>query len=141
MKNIFVDTDIILDLLTKRDPFYIHSAHLFHLIDSGILNASVSSLIFSNLFYILRKQKSKKETIEILNKFKLLVNILSVDEKIINSSLSSNFPDFEDAIQYYTAKANNIDYIITRNIKDYKNFDIQALSADQFINIFKKTKK
>lgn len=135
MKNIFSDSDIIMDLLAKREPFYIHSASLFSLIDSGKLHGFVSSLIFSNLFYILRKFNTRKQTVDILTKLRIMVSILTVDEKIIELALLSNFNDFEDAIQYYTAKSNKIDYIVTRNLKEYKTSDIKALTADQLLNI------
>ena len=135
MKNVFIDTDIILDLFSKRMPFYVHAALLFNLIDAGKLRGYVSSLIFSNLFYILRKEKSRKQAISILNKLKILVTVLPVDGKIIQLALSSGFNDFEDAIQYYTAKQHKIDFIITRNIKDYKLSDIQAITAAEFIKI------
>ena len=135
MKNVFIDTDIILDLFSKRMLFYVHAALLFNLIDAGKLRGYVSSLIFSNLFYILRKEKSRKQAISILNKLKILVTVLPVDGKIIQLALSSGFNDFEDAIQYYTAKQHKIDFIITRNIKDYKLSDIQAITAAEFIKI------
>ena len=140
MNKVFIDTDIILDLLAKRDPFYYHSASLFSLIESGKLRGFVSSLIFSNLYYILKKHNTRKDTIEILKKLKVMITVLPVDDKIIDRALLSDFNDFEDAIQYYTAKTNNIDYIITRNIKDYKSSDIKALSADQLLNILNNTK-
>lgn len=135
MKQIFVDTDIILDLFTSREPFYIYSAMLFTLIDSGKVCAFVSSLIFSNLFYILRKDNTREKSIKILTKLKSLVTILPVDSKIIESALQSGFRDFEDAIQYYTAKTGVIDFIITRNIKDFKLSDIDVLSAEDFLNL------
>lgn len=138
MNKIFIDTDIILDLFTKRDPFYNHAAKLFNLLDSGKVHGYVSSLIFSNLFYIIRKQKSRKQALAVLKKLKIIVTVLPVNDKIIDLALSSEFVDFEDAIQYYTAKMNKIDYIITRNIKDFKSSDIQALTADQFLTTIKK---
>ncbi|HPQ55380.1 MAG TPA: PIN domain-containing protein [Spirochaetota bacterium] len=136
MKKICIDTDVILDLFTKREPFYHHAAKLFTLVESGRIRGHVSSLIFSNLYYIIRKQKSKNQAISILRKLKTLVTVLPVDDMIIELALSSEFSDFEDAIQYHTAKRHNLDYIITRNIKDFKNSEIEALPADLFLGIF-----
>lgn len=65
-------------------------------------------MIFSNLFYILRKLDTRKHTVDILQKLKLIVKILPVDEKIIELAFLSDFKDFEDAIQYYTAKAKKL---------------------------------
>jgi len=133
MTKVFIDTDIVLDLLTAREPHYLHSAKLFALIDSGKIEGFVSSLMFSNLYYILRKQLNHTKAIDILKKLKSQVKILPVDEGIVKSSLSSNFKDFEDAIQYNTAKKNRIGCLLTRNLKDYTNASITVLSAEDFL--------
>lgn len=136
MKKVFIDTDIILDLFTQREPFYLPAAKLFTLIESRRIRGYVSSLIFSNLYYIIRKQRSREKAISILRKLKTLVTVLSVDDAIIELALSSQFSDFEDAIQYQTAKQHRIDCIITRNIKDFKESDIEALTPDMFLGFF-----
>ncbi len=137
MNKIFVDSDTILDLFTKRVPFYKYSAELFTIVDSGKVAAYVSPLIFANLFYVLRKIQSKNFAIENLQKLKLLVKILPVDDKIISLALISDFKDFEDAIQYYTSKANNINFIITRNKSDYKVDDIIIFTAEEYLDILR----
>ena len=141
INEIFIDTDIILDLLAKREPFYHYAAELFSLIDSKEIKAYVSPIIFSNLHYILRKVSNKEKTLKSLLKLKLMVNILPVDEKIIELALASDFNDFEDAIQFYVAKENKIQYLLTRNKKDFKKADIFVMSADEYLNISKSKNK
>ena len=133
MDKVFVDTDIALDLLSERLPHYTFAAQLFTLADKGKLLIYISSLSFSNLNYLLSRQYSQKEARRILNKFKVLVNVLGVDDKIIGLSLNSEFKDFEDAIQYYTAIENNINTLITRNLKDYKSAKIAVITAEDFL--------
>lgn len=133
MEKVFIDTDIALDLLSERFPHYSYAAELFTLADKGKLLVHVSSLSFSNLNYLLSRQYSQKEARRILNKFKILVHVLSVDDKIIDLSLNSEFKDFEDAIQYYTAIENNISTLITRNLKDYKSASITVITAEDFL--------
>ena len=133
MEKIFVGTDIALDLLSEQMPYYTHASQLFTMADKGKLMIYVSSLSFSNLNYLLSRQYSYKEARRILNTFKLLVQVLSVNEKIIGLSLNSEFKDFEDAIQYYTAIENNISTLITRNLKDYKHVAIAVLTAEDFL--------
>lgn len=135
MVEVFVDTDIILDLLTDRKPFSSHSEKLFGLADKKAIKIFVSSLSFSNIYYVLRKFESSKKAYDILRKLKTIVSLLPVDEKIIELSLNSGFNDFEDAIQYYTAKENGIDFLLTRNIKDYRKAQIKVLSADEFLKL------
>lgn len=133
MEKVFIDTDIALDLLSERLPHYSYAAELFTRADKKKLLIHVSSLSFSNLNYLLSRQYTQKEARRILNKFKILVRVLSVNDKIIDLSLNSEFKDFEDAIQYYTAIENNISILITRNLKDYKSANITVITAEDFI--------
>ncbi len=84
--------------------------------------------------YILTKLKSAKEAKEILRKFKVLVALLSLDDKITELALSDeSFPDFEDGLQYYSAIENDVDIIITRNKKDFKNSKLPVLTSKEFL--------
>ncbi len=134
MNNVFIDTDVIIDFLVDRKPFSTEAAVLFSLIDQNKLKGFVSSLCFSNLYYILRKVGSHKKVIKSLQDLSDLVEILEVDSGIIKSALSSEFKNFEDAIQYYSSmKFKNIECIITRNIKDYKNISIPIMTPETFL--------
>ena len=133
MDKVFVDTDIILDLLSDRQPFYPYSAALFSAADLGIIEVFVSSLSFSNLNYILSRQYSPEQARKKLLKFKTLVTVLSVTDKVVELSLSSDFKDFEDATQYYCAIENAIPILLTRNLKDYKAAEIPIMTAEQYL--------
>jgi predicted nucleic acid-binding protein len=133
MEKIFVDTDIILDLLSSREPFYIYSANLFSAADKNEIKIFVSSLSFSNLNYILSKQYSSDQAKKKLLKFKTLVIVLRVTDKVVDLALSSDFKDFEDGLQYFTAIENNIKTLLTRNLKDYKSAEISVMTAEQFL--------
>jgi predicted nucleic acid-binding protein len=134
METVFVDTDIILDLLSEREPFYIHSATLFSRADKGEIKLFVSSLSFANLNYMLSKQYSTDQARKKLLKFKTLVTVLAVNDKIIDLALSSDFRDFEDGIQYFTSIENNIKIILTRNLRDFKTSEIPVMTAEQFLS-------
>ena len=139
MGKIFIDSDIILDLFAKREPFYPYAADLFSLVEKGIIKAYVSPIIMVNLHYVLRKLKNKDQAIKALHKLKLLVKILPVNEKVIELALASDFTDFEDAIEYYTARGTGIKYFLTRNKKDYKKADITIMSAEEYLELLKST--
>jgi predicted nucleic acid-binding protein len=134
MEKVFVDTDIILDMLSERDPFYIHSATLFSAADKGAIKLFVSSLSFANLNYMLSRQYNSDQTRKKLLKFKTLVTVLAVTDKIIELALASDFKDFEDGIQYFTATENNVKILLTRNLKDYKTSEIPVMTAEQFLS-------
>ncbi len=134
MSRILVDTNIVIDLLAKRKEFYEEASELFSLSDKKEINLTISSLTFANTNYILSKQKSPKQAREILRKFKVLVEILNLNDKIIELALSDElFPDFEDGLQYYSAIENNVDMILTRNKKDFKNSKIPVLTAREYL--------
>ena len=134
MKNIFIDTNIVLDLLGRRDPFYEDAAKLFSLADRGKVKLYVSSLTIANSNYVLSKLKNAKEARVILLKFKILVVVLELNDKIIELSLNDeSFKDFEDGLQYYTAVENQSDIIITRNLKDFKSSKTPVMTASQYL--------
>ncbi len=135
MNRILVDTNIVIDLLSQRGEFYDAASELFSLSDKKELNLTISSLTFANTNYILSKQKSPKQAREILRKFKVLVEVLSLNDKIVELALSDeSFPDFEDGLQYYSAIENNVDVIITRNKKDFRNSKIPVLTAREYLS-------
>ena len=137
MKKILVDSDVILDLMLERDMFFNPAAELFNLIEKKKIKASVSALHFSNLHYIIRKVKSNELAKSVLRKLAIIVNILSIDEKTIELALESDFPDFEDAIQYYACLDNDIDVIVTRNKKDYKSGKLPVMTAEEYLAALK----
>lgn len=133
MIKLFIDSDIILDLLAERKPYYIHAARLFTLIDQNKITAYTSPLIFANLHYLLKKQTTNLLALKSLRKLKTFINILPIDERVIEQSLDSGFNEFEDAIQYFTAVNNGITLIITRNKVDYKRSKIDVMTAEEFL--------
>lgn len=134
MSKLLIDTNIVLDLLSKRDDFYDSAAKIFSYADKHKLKLSVSSLTFANTNYVLSKQKTAKEAREILRRFKVLIRVLSLNDKIVELALNDDsFKDFEDGLQYYTALENNQDIIITRDLKDFKSSKIPVLTAEEYL--------
>lgn len=132
-QTVFVDTDIVLDLLARREPFYAAAASLFSLAETGDLGLSVSSLTFANLFYILRKQVSARHAQEVLRDFKQLVTVLPVGDAVVEQALNAGFTDFEDAIQYYSALSAGCTVLLTRNGRHYKKAAISIFTAESFL--------
>lgn len=133
MDHVFADTDIIMDMLADRAPHNEDAKNLFSAADRGEVKVSVSSLSFTNLHYILSKQYSAEQSRKKLIKFKTLVSVLSVSDKLIELALSSDFNDFEDGVQYFTAIENGVQIFLTRNIKDYKTAEIPVMTAGEYM--------
>ncbi|MGD9994780.1 MAG: type II toxin-antitoxin system VapC family toxin [Salinivirgaceae bacterium] len=134
MKKIFVDTNIVIDLLSKREPFFEEAAMLFSMADRKLIELSVSSLTIANTSYALLRQLNANTTKSILRKLRLIVKVLPLDDKIIGLALNDEtFSDFEDGLQNFTAIENEQDLIITRNLKDFKHSKLPVMTAKQFL--------
>ena len=138
-KRIFIDSDIILDLLTERELFYHNAAKIFTLAYEKKIKIFSTALLMANVFYILRKIKGNKEAKKQLRDLRLLLNILPINENTVDMALNSDFKDFEDGLQYFVAKENNLLTIITRNIIDYKAVkDIVIQTSEEYIKMIQK---
>jgi predicted nucleic acid-binding protein len=134
MKNrLFIDANVMLDLLGKRKPYYDSIAKIATLADKGNLSIIVSALSYPTIFYLLSKFESADEVRNKLQKFKIISEISDLDEIIIEKGLSSGFTDFEDALQYYCALKSECDILITRNVKDFKESEIPVMTADEYL--------
>ncbi len=133
MDRLLVDTNIVLDLLSKREEFYKEAQELFTLADQGKIVLFVSSLTVANTHYLLARNHKSDEARKILIKFKVLVEVLSLSDRILELALVSDFKDFEDAIQYYTALDSDLDLIVTRNKKDFKTAKLPVLTAKEYL--------
>lgn len=133
-KKVFIDSDIVLDLLSKREPFYEYAAEVFTLGDTKKIELITTSLVFANVYYILRKIVGIEKAKELLRKLRLMISVVPVEEKIIDLALNSSFSDFEDSLQYFTARENGIKILLTRNIKDYKEKDIIVQTPQEYLS-------
>ncbi|OYU85703.1 MAG: PIN domain nuclease [Flavobacterium sp. BFFFF2] len=132
--RLFVDTNIVIDLLVKREAFYNEAQRLFTQSDLGVVTLIISSLTFANAHCLLCKHLKADEARKYLMKFKVLVQVAPLDDKILELALASDFKDFEDAIQYYTAIENQADIIITRNLKDFKQSKLPVMTAKEYLD-------
>jgi predicted nucleic acid-binding protein len=129
VKQFFLDTNILIDFLGDRQPFAEAAGFLFTLSLERKIKIHCSALSFSNIYYILRRALSQGQTIKLLEELSEMTQIIAVGEKIISQSLQSDFRDFEDAIQYYSALSLAIlDGIITRNTKDFLKSRVPILT-------------
>ena len=134
MSRIFLDTNVILDLLGERVPFFDSIAKVATLADQKKLAIIVSPLSFTTIDYVLNKYESSESVLNKLRKFKIICEVCEVTEETIEKALNSNFKDFEDAVQYFTALQSNCSVIITRNGKDFKNATIPIMTAEEYLS-------
>ena len=133
--RIYVDSDVLLDVLLERNPHFEYSQKIMALVEKCILQGFTSSLILANCFYIIENNFSHTRAVGAIQKLRSIFEVLPFSDKEIGESLSSNITDFEDGIQYFIASNNNINTIITRNIKDFKNLDSEVFTPADFLNL------
>ncbi|SMC52327.1 type II toxin-antitoxin system VapC family toxin [Moheibacter sediminis] len=133
MKKVFLDTNIIVDLIADRKPFSKYAIEIFQLAEENKLQIFTSSHSIATTHYLLKKYLDEKSLREVLYNLLDFITIIVVDTDIIKKGLRSNYKDFEDAIQILCASSiENINCIITRNGKDFKGSEIPVLSPDEF---------
>ena len=131
--KLFLDTNVVLDLLGEREPFYDSAAKITTLADKGKIELIVSALTYSTVYYLLSRFEDKEQVKEKIRKFKVVAETSDLTDKIIDKGLSSKFSDFEDSLQYYCAIKMDCKILITRNGKDFKESDISVLSPDEYL--------
>ena len=136
--KLFLDTNVMLDFLGERDPFYMSAAKIATLADKRKLKIVVSAISYTTISYFLTKYDGLEKMKTKLRKFKVISEICELDALIIEKGLNSDFPDFEDSLQYYSALRTECDIIITRNGKDFKKSQISVMTPDEFLNSIKK---
>ena len=133
MKKVLLDTNIVLDILLKRVDFYKDAVEIIKISEKNYIKGCLTATTITDIYYVIKKQYGIEESLKILSNFINYIEILKVTEISIKNALISNIKDFEDAIQVEIAKENNIELIITRNYKDFKNSDIKVLTPKEFL--------
>lgn len=138
MQRIYLDTNIIIDFLGERGSYYEPAAKILTLADNKKIQLFISPISISTAHYILSKFEGSKIALEKIRKFKLLCEIAVMDGEVIDKAILSDFKDFEDGMQYFSAIASGCDLIVTRNEKDFKNALIPVLNCESFLETLKK---
>jgi len=141
IRRVLVDCDVVLDLLLAREPHFQAAGDLFMLFQEGRIEGSVSSLLFSNLFYVLRKALPPPEAINSLRKLRTLLRVLPVNDQVVDLALSSTFTDLEDALHYYAALTHDLDAIVTRNGRDYRSSKLPIFNAEECVEVVRAQEK
>ncbi len=132
MKKLFIDTNIIIDLIADRKPFSKYAIEIFNLAEHKKIHLYTSSHSIATTYYLLKKFIDDKSLRVILLGLFEFVSVIPVDEQVLSKGLRSKQKDFEDAIQVYCATTiEKIDCIVTRNIKDFKGAEIPVLTPDE----------
>ncbi|MCB0523646.1 MAG: PIN domain-containing protein [Saprospiraceae bacterium] len=133
MKKVFVDTDVLIDFLTNRDPHSLNSMKVMEYGYRKIIEIYISSLCLSNIHYLVSRIEGKAIAREKIKSLLKITDVLSVNKLIVEKAAYSEFKDFEDGIQYYCAEENQIEFILTRNVKDFSKSKLPVQTPTEFL--------
>lgn len=119
-KRALIDLNVILDVLEVRLPFYEASAHVLSLCETGEISGFICAHSVTTLMYLLSKGRSANDAKVVLTSLMQFLKVLKVDQTTIEQALNLNYKDFEDAVQAIAALQNQLDFIVTRNVRDYQ---------------------
>lgn len=137
MEKILFDTNVILDIALKRNPFFEHAASLFSLIDQGLIVGYITASTVTDIYYISKKEKGHDLALNFISNLIELVEVIGIDKEIISGAIKSQMKDFEDAVQAISATSIGIDIVITRNIEDFAQSKLKVFSPLEFLQNLK----
>lgn len=133
MRRIFLDTNVLIDVMLKRDD-YVSAAKVLALSADPRYTLYVSVLTMANIVYILRKEWKGDRLYDMLDRLSAVLNICSITESDYNQAMILRAKDFEDALQYYSALSAQCDVIVTRNTKDFYFSELTVSAPAQFLS-------
>lgn len=135
--RVLLDTDVVLDLITAREPFAAEAAELFDLAERGAFEPHISALTPLNVFYVGRKAKSSTDLRTSVQQLILSTTVCPLNSAMLIAAFATPFSDYEDAVQHCCATASSLEAIITRNTRDYKNATLPIFTPTEFLNHLK----
>ncbi len=136
--NLLIDTNILLDVLQKREPHFRYSSLIWKLCETGKARGFVSALSIANILYVLKKRIPQDKVSFMLSKLSLIFHIVPLTYVELHAAAQMNWKDYEDAVQLVTAENNNASYLITRNKKDYtETVKVRVMTPEEFIWILR----
>lgn len=131
--KVFLDTNILLDVLARRNPFFVNAGKIWTMAEHGELEAFVSALSFNNIYYIIRKADGEIKARKALRLLRDVFTAVAPERQIMDQAMDSEIDDFEDAVQYYSAGRVHANYFITRNPQDFPAGGLPIVSPDEFL--------
>lgn len=133
-KRVLFDTNVILDFLLERPPFFSEAITALNMVSQGRVVGFISAHAVTTLFYILSRKVTSEKAKDIISDLLKTFSVAAVTEKVIKQAVASKFKDFEDAVSHYAALEERVTMIVSRNIKDYSKSDIPVILPEVFIS-------
>lgn len=131
--KVFVDTNVLLDVLARREPFYAEAAHIWSLAERGKIKGLVSVISFNNVYYVVRRASSRKSAERALKLIRGVFAPVPLSVQVLNQAIDAEFRDFEDAIQFHSAIQAQAECLVTRDADHFPGKDLPVLTPTAFL--------
>ena len=130
---VLLDTNVVLDVLLHREPFYGDSAKVWGMAERGHFRGMISAVTLTTVYYVVRRQASRKQALAVLGTVRACVGFAPCDAAVLERAIDSEFPDFEDAVQYFSALAARASVLVTRDLDHFPGTDLNVLTPAAFL--------
>jgi predicted nucleic acid-binding protein len=137
--TVFLDTNVLLDVLARREPFYAAAAEVWSLAERGEFDAFVSAISFNNVYYIVRKAEGAQKANQALRLLRDVFRVVAPDVQILNQAMDADMTDFEDAVQFHSALRAQATHLVTRNPDDFPKGSLCVLTPEEFLAVRQQT--
>jgi predicted nucleic acid-binding protein len=131
--NVFLDTNVLMDVLLDREPFVVDAQQVWLLVERGKVRGLVSAISFPNVYYVVRKLSGLRQARRATVMLRDVFTPVAFDEQILHQAIDAGFKDFEAAIQYFSALRADADCIVSRNPKHFRAADLLVLTPSEFL--------
>ena len=131
--KVFVDTNVLLDVLAKREPFYADAARIWSMAERGQIEAQVSVISFNNIYYVVRRAANRNAADRALRLMRNVFTAVPLNAQVLNQAIDAGFSDFEDAIQFHSAVHAGADCLISRDAGHFPAATFPALTPPEFL--------
>lgn len=135
--KVFIDTNILIDVLARREPFFAEAEMIWSLAEKREIEAFISAISFNNVYYIVRKLKDRATAEKAIRLLRDVFRSVAPDEQIINQAIDAGMADFEDAVQFHSAVRLNPSYFITRDPSGFPRSPISIVAPGEFLAVFR----
>ena len=131
--NVFIDTNVLMDVLLQRRPFVAESRKVWFLAERGKVVGLVSALSFPNIYFVVRKTRGADTAASMMTLLRDTFTAVPLDKQVLNQAIDAKFSDFEDAIQYYSALRADVECLLTRNVDHFPDSGLRVISPEEFL--------
>jgi len=131
--NVFIDANVLMDVLLQREPFFAASQKIWFLAERGRIKGLVSALTFPNTHYVVRRLRGAEAAASMMVMLRDTFSPVALDEQILNQAIDAQIPDFEDAIQYYSALRADATCLVTRNPGHFPTSNLPVMPPSDFL--------